>query len=831
MAFLVVLVIIATVGGLNYVQIRESVTSEATAELASQATARAAQQGQWVREMESQTQLISGTVEPFALSLSDAQQRSATTVAAIHYVNLSRETVRASTDRRVSGRSFSQVEAPWVSTLEERPITRSPETLVWATDRSYVRDGTEVISFVSPTGTPNEAVVVVGDNEQLNSQYRNGSTLSTAVYTSEGTRLFGDPAQSVPLNESLIGTVIQTQEPREFRTASLRGVYAPVAGTDWIAVTAAQTAELFQTSNAVSRSVVLIISTSTILLVILGLALGRHTVVPLERLGNRAQELAASNFDIDLHTAREDEIGDLYGEFSAMRDALHEQMEATESARTELEAQRDSLQELTTRFELALEETNTGVWEWDMTTDEVVWDEASKRLFGFTSTEFPGTQAAFRDRVHQDDLPDVEDALAEAIENESDYNADFRIVLPDGTQRWIHSRAVPYYDDAGEPERMIGIQTDITDRKHREREVEQANEQLRQIIDLIPDPLYAKNLDDKYLLSNQANAELHGMSVAEMEGVRERDIESDVENITDFDIYRQREISVIETGEPRTTEERLRGPDGDEYVFRTTRIPFATTGHDEEAVLGYARDVTELKAYEQQLETKTSQLEASNGRLEAFAGVVSHDLRNPLGVIQGRTEYLLEQDNAEMSEHYDAIFRAATRMQTLIEDMLDLARAGNDIDTLEPVALAKIAAESWESIDAGESTLSVDVPDDHSVEADADRLQQLFENLFRNALEHNERPLTIRVGLVDPPAGSEATVGPAGFFVEDTGAGIPEEERGSVFEHGFTTSDDGTGMGLSIVDEIASAHGWDISLETAESGGARFEIRPVNEDG
>jgi PAS domain S-box-containing protein len=127
------------------------------------------------------------------------------------------------------------------------------------------------------------------------------------------------------------------------------------------------------------------------------------------------------------------------------------------------------------------------------------------------------------------------------------------------------------------------------------------NENLREVIDLLPDPLYIKNLDDEVLLSNEANAELHGMTPEEMEGKRELDIESDVDNIEDFDKYRRREIEVVEKDEPITLEEDLTGPEGDKHTFRITRMPFEGTTGNEDAILGYARDVTEMKQREREL--------------------------------------------------------------------------------------------------------------------------------------------------------------------------------------------------------------------------------------
>ncbi len=403
------------------------------------------------------------------------------------------------------------------------------------------------------------------------------------------------------------------------------------------------------------------------------------------------------------------------------------------------------------------------------------------------------------------------------------YRTDFRVQPPTEGQRWIQARGIVEYDGDGEPERLLGIQTDITERKEREKElrereqeIKRAHEQLRQIIDLVPDPLFVKNLDDTVLLSNKANAALHGMAIEEVEGRREFEIEPDVENINNFDKYRQREKEVIETGEAMTFEEELLDPDGETRIFKITRIPFNTSGTDNDAVLGYARDVTDLKEYEQELKETKRTLEKSNEKLERFAGIVSHDLRNPLNVIKGRTE-LLRPDAPD--EHVEAVLRSVDRMESMIDDLLTLSRAGESVDDPEPVSLATVVTDSWEAVSSDDVELEVDIPNTVEVEADGDRLRHVFENLFRNASEHNKSPVTIHVGALSGETGSVS-----GFFIADDGDGIPESDREEVFEHGYTTNTDGTGFGLSIVKEIVEAHGWTISLTESDAGGIRFEV-------
>jgi len=264
--------------------------------------------------------------------------------------------------------------------------------------------------------------------------------------------------------------------------------------------------------------------------------------------------------------------------------------------------------------------------------------------------------------------------------------------------------------------------------------------------------------------------------------------------------------------------------DGDEtQYFRPTRNSFSAN-NVQLGLLLVLSDVTDEERYRRQLE-------AQNDRLEQFSGMVSHDLRNPLNVAQGHSDIIHElleavktDDGYEplsdetldtVSTSTKTLSNTLDRMERLIDDLLVLARQGQAIDSREVVSLAAIVNNCWEMVDHKNAALVVD--DDLTFAVDPDRLQQLFENLFRNAIEHGGDNVTIRIGALDGE----------GFYVEDDGPGIPEEKREVVFDSGFTTNRDGTGFGLAIVKEIAEAHGWTISLVDADEGGARFEISNV----
>jgi signal transduction histidine kinase len=207
------------------------------------------------------------------------------------------------------------------------------------------------------------------------------------------------------------------------------------------------------------------------------------------------------------------------------------------------------------------------------------------------------------------------------------------------------------------------------------------------------------------------------------------------------------------------------------------------------------------------------ELERQNERLGQFANIISHDLRNPLNVAQGHLDLLRDEvDN----EHLETVANAHDRMENIIEDVLELARHGETIGETEPCDLRLVAEESWATVDVGDATL--EFGDDLGFEGDRDRLVQLFENLFRNAVEHGGESVTITVGALDDRSG---------FFVADDGPGIPPDEREEVFEPGHTSTAEGTGFGLAIVKNIAEAHGWTISVTESEGGGARFELEGV----
>jgi signal transduction histidine kinase len=241
---------------------------------------------------------------------------------------------------------------------------------------------------------------------------------------------------------------------------------------------------------------------------------------------------------------------------------------------------------------------------------------------------------------------------------------------------------------------------------------------------------------------------------------------------------------------------------------------------DDEAVRLARMYATHVQAALQKAE-REHDLRVQRDRMERFIGVVSHDLRNPLHVVEGRLDLACE--TGDLSHLEDAAAGVA-RMESLIDDLLTLAREGYAVEERTAVSLDTLTERTWAMARTGDAMLTVEgsLP----VFGDEERLRQVFENLFRNAADHGGDAVTVRVGpIVDGETDSDDGGGRrvTGFYVADDGPGIPPERLDDVLSvDGFSGGD--SGLGLSIVAQIIDAHGWEVSVTESRAGGARFEV-------
>ena len=259
------------------------------------------------------------------------------------------------------------------------------------------------------------------------------------------------------------------------------------------------------------------------------------------------------------------------------------------------------------------------------------------------------------------------------------------------------------------------------------------------------------------------------------------------------------ELEIIESGEPIIKQVRY-DPAREMWVLNS-KVPWRDEDGEIVGLVGATWDITERKEAQLELERQTE-------RLEKFIRALSHDLRNPLQLAEGKLELAREACD---SPHLDTVVEAHERMERILEQTLTLAREGRTVGETTAVSLPERARRCWKTVETEGATLSVE--DDCTVEADPDRLAQLLDNLIVNALAHAGDNPTVTIGCTED-----------GFYVEDDGPGIPDDQREDVLDVGYTTDEKGTGFGLAIVEEIAQAHGWSVTVTDGTEGGARFEF-------
>lgn len=207
-------------------------------------------------------------------------------------------------------------------------------------------------------------------------------------------------------------------------------------------------------------------------------------------------------------------------------------------------------------------------------------------------------------------------------------------------------------------------------------------------------------------------------------------------------------------------------------------------------------------------EERRSELRASS--LEEITGLLSHDLKNLLNVVMGRVS--MAREAGDDDGHLAAAESTLDRIDAVLDDAVTLAREGTLINEWDREPIAETVRGVWTTAGSSEAELVLD-DDLGEIACDVSGLQQLLENLIRNAIDHAGAAATVRVEPL-----------PDGFAVADDGPGIDPDESERIFEPGYTTTDDGTGWGLAIVRSIVEAHDWSITVTDSEAGGARFEI-------
>ena len=535
--------------------------------------------------------------------------------------------------------------------------------------------------------------------------------------------------------------------------------------------------------------------------------------------------------------------------------ASEERLQLTNARVQATEAQ---LADAQTRIELTLAAGEVGTWLWDSVNDCVVADRNLARMFGLSAAAGTGARIAdFMCVIHPDDRRGVEQAIAATLRDGVPYEMQYRVVLADGSMRWVLARGRLERDQYGKVLGLPGVALDITDRVRAEEgrlelaaKVEQQVRLFDTTLSSITDFAYIFDKDGRFVFMNQALLDLWGLTLEDAVGKNFFELKYPKELASK--LHRQIQ-QVFDTGQVLRDETPYTSPTGAggfyEYIFSPVRAKDGTV----DVVAGSTRDITNRKAAEGQLERLLAEqralqkenaqlLEAERGaRAEAerlnrmkdeFLATLSHELRTPLNSILGWSEFLDDEaaGRDELKEGLSAIGRNARLQTQMIEDLLDLSRivSGKIQLNLESVAIEAVVSQALQSLHPAAAVNGVQLTatfhDTAAVVGDPERLQQVFSNLVGNALKFTPSGGRVEVSV--------ATAGPTvSVRVSDTGEGIEPQFLPHLFERfrqanaRITRTHGGLGIGLSIVKQLVELHDGTVSASSAGKGlGSQFTV-------
>ncbi len=385
---------------------------------------------------------------------------------------------------------------------------------------------------------------------------------------------------------------------------------------------------------------------------------------------------------------------------------------------------------------------------------------------------------------------------------EGEMRGTFELHRPDGETRSVEFAASARIS----PGVHLSAIRDVTQRERARIELTERTEMLTKVFEASPVGILVVDADGQVAEANDRAAAVLGF---EREEITDRTYDDPGwaavdESGTPLSSSELPVGKALETGEPIFEfEHGIEGPNGETRWLSVNAAPIYGADDSVTQVVATVSDVTDRREYRRMLEQQ-------NRRLEEYSATVSHDLRSPLSVASGWLGVAMQEGSTEYLEKVET---ALDRMDELISDLRALGRCGQTVEGMVELQLGSVVSEAWSNVETADATLDIE-GDLGTIEGEHGRLLQLFENLFRNAVEHAGRDTTVRVGSLD-----------RGFYVEDDGPGIPEDERENVFEFGYSTVEGETGLGLAIVDAVADAHGWEHRLADADPQGARFEFR------
>lgn len=498
------------------------------------------------------------------------------------------------------------------------------------------------------------------------------------------------------------------------------------------------------------------------------------------------------------------------------------------SARVEAE---NELRAVTERFQVAEQAAAVGVWEWDVASGRLMWDDEMKWLYGLEPEDACPDFETWKSRLHPEDASRVSEVLDAAIAGRGPYDLRFRIQLPDGSIRHIQANGTVFRDVHGAPLRMVGANLDVTQEARAQTALAASETRFRAFMDSAPLVAWIQDEEGWILWVNRMFSAMWG------------DREYTKMKISDFqptDVavkLRTQDLQVMAGDGPIVRRNAANGPNGEPMYWHTARFAFkdangrqvlgATSINVTGEVESHQKVSRLLETLERRVEQRTAELAAANQELESFSYAVSHDLRAPLRAMSGFASILREDYEGRLDDEADShlthIIEGSQQMSMLIDGLLQLSRTTQADLTRGCVDVSRLAEEVWAQV-------CLEHPDRHadfSVEsglvlyADPFMTQVVLRNLLGNASKYTSKCDSAEIRVIHAELEGEPAVS-----ICDNGAGFDPAHANSLFEpfQRLHRQDEfpGVGIGLATCLRIVRRHRGAITATGELGKGACF---------
>lgn len=478
---------------------------------------------------------------------------------------------------------------------------------------------------------------------------------------------------------------------------------------------------------------------------------------------------------------------------------------------TEEDQREETLRERERRLVEVEDVANVGSFDWDPLTGRIVWSDQMYRIYSVARDELEPTIDAFLERVHPDDRKGVEGFLERQLASDRDENHTFRLIRPDGSVRHVHARGRVVRDAKGRTLRVVGTNQDVTESWKATETLRENEERLRSVWESTKEAIVYANSAGRIVSWNPAAERLFGYSADEATGqpltllMPERFHADHIAGLARF--WATGETRVI----GKTVDLVGKTKDGSEFPLELSLDAAKTTAGT--FFTGVIRDVTEKKMIEQ---IRTD-----------FVAMLTHDLKNPIGILLSFTDFLEEADAEDQRAILTTLKGAANRALTIVNNFLDYTRIENGSLKIFPenVSLNEIVRDVVDSqrgvARRRKVVLETDLADDlPKLMLDPQLFGRAVTNLVGNAIKFS--PQGGRVSVETAREGGRVRL-----TVRDEGPGITPADRENLFQRFVFLSGrrkDSTGLGLFIVKSVVDAHGGEVGIECPPEAGAVFRV-------